>query len=177
MRTKTVVTTLSLLALSAGAYTLLAETAAEPKQEIENAAKAVLDDPYKVKLLQLKSVRDKFQDEIRALEAQVAARKDAINKEDPEVGQLAAEIAELVAKGEEMNAKLNAKYSDDEELKKLRRKANEIRLGYTKAQQELNAEAAEADKLRSEAAEALRAEIAAKKAAEEAAAEEEKTGE
>jgi len=169
MRTKIVITTLSLLALAGGTNGLFAEdkaVAAEPTQEQMDKVSRILEDPYKARLMQLKSVRDKHQDEIRALEKQVAARKEEIGKEDPEVGKLAADIEELIAKGEEMQNKLNAKYSGDAELKKLRAKAVEIRTGFTQAQKELNEEAQAAAKAREEAREA---EKAAQEAAQEAA--------
>jgi len=169
MRTKVIIPILTLLALSGGTNMLCAEEVVTAAADVNDAAvKAVLEDPYKAKLLDLKAVRDKHQDEIRTIEAQIEARKKAMGEEDPELGKLAAEVAELAAKGEEMHAKLTAKYSGDAELRKLRQKATEIRAGYTSAQQKLGEEAEAVAKAREEMLAA--AEEAAKKAAEEEAA-------
>ena len=150
MRKNILLTTVLLFATTNGAYSLFAEEKPDAAAT-QNAVSAVMSDPYKARLMEIKVTRDKFIAGINEVENKIEARKIAIGAENPEVGKLAAEIEELAKKINETNAILEAKYAQDEELQELKKKSVEVRKEYSDALAKVNADASAGAKARKEA--------------------------
>ena len=163
MRKNVSFTIVALLTLAGGAGVLFAdETAAredasaavtEDESGVVHKVSDIMSDPYKVQLLEMKTVRDKFIADVNKLEGDIAERKTAIGVENPEIGELAAKVADLTEKINVATAALNKIYGEDGELRELWAKAAEVRGEYTDALVKINAEATVNAKARLEAAE------------------------